>query len=336
MELHLKQELPFDNSLLFNGFLPESEADTLNLSLNEGKFRAAISISDRKRQLDDISDIPSDPEQLKRYINLPCSGLTMELLATDVPNDVVEALRANMPTEGTETFGKLVFDVVLGIQNSIIEFCRNVMKQYWLEPLTVNPDNYQSFLDERRTLWLDSDGNWKRFRVSRENSITIVCQVLEGGVDLESWRAMQIFIEQRRRASMRDVLIANCIKHLDQGNGRLAIVESVITLEAAIKQLLPKVILRLPGTPQIDEKMIDRLVEKAGLRNVAEVGLLMISASAKIDMGDIQMATEAIEVRNEIIHGPRRAVDGTTARKYVLAINRIVETFEHWIEIKTD
>jgi hypothetical protein len=130
---------------------------------------------------------------------------------------------------------------------------------------------------------------------------------------------------------MRDILIANSLKHLGEGNGRLAVVESVIALEAAIKQLLPKVIVRLPGAPKIDERDLDRVIEKAGLRTTVEVGFKMIMGSAGLAADDIKLLCDAIETRNSIIHNSRRSVDLELAQSYVNTIHNIMLSFERWV-----
>ena len=119
---------------------------------------------------------------------------------------------------------------------------------------------------------------------------------------------------------MIDTLISNSLKHLDENNGRMATLESVIALEAAINRLLPKVISRLPGVPQIEQSQISKLIEKAGLRATATVGLMLIQTPAGLNPEDIQIVGEAINARNNVVHNQGRLVEVALARQYVGAI----------------
>jgi hypothetical protein len=51
MNLTVILNLRFDHSLLFNGFLPESEEDKIEVGLIDGKYQIIIFLSDRNKQL---------------------------------------------------------------------------------------------------------------------------------------------------------------------------------------------------------------------------------------------------------------------------------------------
>jgi len=130
------------------------------------------------------------------------------------------------------------------------------------------------------------------------------------------------------------MLIANSLHHLDQRNGRVAVIEAVTALESAIKQLLPEVILSLPGDPQIKREelvsFLDRMMKDGGFKLATKVGLEVIKASAGLEDEDIELATQAIVVRNEVLHGGRRKVKISRANQYVTAIRSVIEALERW------
>ena len=330
MSLKLKLNLQFSGDLTFKGFLPETKADSLHFYLQERKYHVILYLSDREKQLSMLDDIPEDPKEIERIITLYCKGLTMEIEVADVDPEIIEALEASQPTEKTEYFGREIFNLVIEIHSMIVSYFRNIMKQYWIEFLTLNPDNYQSFLDEWNTVWLGSNSKWQRFFVVRKQVLSFTSYIHKNGVDRDTWGQISTFIEKGGRAPMRDVLIANSHQHLSQNNGRLAVVEAVTALESFIKQFLSKVILRLPGAPQIEEKQLDRLIQKTGLRLVTEVGLKMIMASADLRSEDIKIAAKAVEARNEILHGPRKGLEISLAQEYISAIERVIEKLESW------
>ena len=65
-------------------------------------------------------------------------------------------------------------------------------------------------------------------------------------------------------------MIANARVYPEIDNERMAVVEAVAALEAALKQLLPKLLSR-SVSPPLPEKSIDRAIEKMGLRLTTEI-----------------------------------------------------------------
>jgi hypothetical protein len=333
MSLHLKVNLAFPQNIMFSGFLPEAEADWLHVNLGEGKYRLTLYLSHRKKQLDNVSDIPTDPEELKHYVTLYCSSLTVEIEATEVDLDIVNALEAGQPAENTEGLAREIFDVVLEVHNGLVSYFRNMAKEYWLEPLAPDPRNYRQFIQHRwRLSWLDSRGEWRPFPFTKEVTGYLTAQLQERGVDRDKWTEVAPFIERGARAPMRHVLIANSLQHLSQRNGRLAVVEAVIALESALKQLLPGVILDLLGIPQTDamrlDEALDSLIHKAGLWPVTELGVEMIWTKAGPTREDIDTVRDAINVRHQVVHDPRREVSTSDAHEYVFAVRRLIAALE--------
>lgn len=323
MLLQLRLNLKFAGDLLFREFLPETEADALRLRLDG--YPVTLYLSDRGQQLSNISDVPTNPEELKRHQNLYCSGLTMEIEVEDPDPDVVAALEAREPTEETENFGREIFNLAVDVQRGLVDYFRNILKQYWVQPPNPDPRNYQNFLHQCGAVWLDSSGKWRRFNVVQEYTVHATVSISENGATRQTWARVSNFLEQDKPASMLDVLIANSLQHLHEEDGRLAVVEAVTALESAMKRPLARAIAGLPGAPQISEDLLNKLFEKAGLRTATEVGLTMTRAAAGLKEDDIQKVFDAIEARNNVIHGPQRTVEIESARKYVLAIKHVVE-----------
>jgi len=182
--------------------------------------------------------------------------------------------------------------------------------------------------------WLDSAGEWQRFPFPRRSMQHIAAQMLERGVDRDRWREVGPFIQLGARAPMRDVLISNSLEHLSEHNGRLAVVEAVIALESAVKVLLPKVVLRQLGLGQVEgmtlEPVLDRLIRKAGLWPVTEVGVELIWTESGLTREDVDTVRDAINARHQIIHDPRREVDISDARGFVSALRRFIGALEDW------
>jgi hypothetical protein len=329
MSLLIRLNLTFEDNLVFKQFIPDSESDALSLVLMNGKYRVKIYLSDRATQLRDLGELPDD---LSKHLSLHCGGLTLEIEVVDPKPEIVTSLEANHRTDETERFGVEIFSLILRIHNGIVSYFRNIQKQYWVEQISVDRRNWQNFLDRCEAVWCDSSGQWRRLLLVREYVIYADALFFQDGVDRTLWRQLVPFLQDGSRASIIDVLISNSMQYLEQDNGRLAVLESVTALEAALKRLMPQVVLRLPNAPQIQPSKLDRLIEKAGFRIVASVGLEMIGPFAELDSQDIGTVSEAIEARNQFIHGGKQYISVEEARKYVTTIKRIIQKLREWLD----
>lgn len=332
MSLHLKLKLNFPQNLVFKGFLPEKDADYLNLDYKG--HRITIHLSDRKEQLSNVGSLPTDPEQLKRRLNINCNSLTMEIEVIQPDPDVVAALEAEKPTDKTERFGQEISNLILEIHNMLVSYFRNILKQFWIEYLTMDPVNYQEFLDQHNTYWLDANGKWRPFFVVRQYTKRIMAIVYGNGVNRDMWTSVKPFLEEKNgKPPLRDILIANSLQHLSERNGRIAVLEAVIAFESTLKEIVPKMILNLPGDPQIKKgdlvKVVDDIMKDTGLKLATKVILSIIKDSVGLENDDIETVVDAIDTRNRIIHRSQRTVDISSARKYVKTIQKVVEGIEN-------
>jgi hypothetical protein len=125
----------------------------------------------------------------------------------------------------------------------------------------------------------------------------------------------------------RAQLVSESMQHIwfsDKRNPRLATVESVMALEAAIKELLPRFIRRLPGNPNPAAESLDKLIQEAGLRLVTSFVLEMLGETIGVSPQDIRLCQAAVERRNAIMHNGQRQVSIQEAETYVDAIDRVI------------
>lgn len=222
------------------------------------------------------------------------------------------------------------------VHNGIVEYFRNLGQQSWLEQKT--PDgfdaekNIQFVLKELRARWLDSEERWQPLNVRQRSLMMRFRSHFMDGVDIEEWRKVETFVEaflnSGKRASVIDVLIANSLQHLDRQNGRLAVIEAVIALEGmlVVKGSLSRVIVGLNNPSQLDGSLVDKLIEKTGLRLSVKVMLKANAERLGISAEDIDTVLESIEARNGIIHQKRKQVELEKAKEYVWAIRRVMAT----------
>ncbi|MBA3320983.1 MAG: hypothetical protein H0T45_05990 [Pyrinomonadaceae bacterium] len=340
MSLKLKATFQFagsdhSNVIVLEGFLPEAKEDGLQLNLRGGRYITVVYMSDRRKQKGNVTDPPNDPEELKHHRTLMVRGLTVEIEDTQPDPNVVAVLEANKVTKKIKEYALEIVDIVTQIHNGIVEFFRNYANQIWLEPIVYNPNSektLQYILSEVNLHWLGKDGTWQPFTVRGAAIAMTYRRDFGEPINREEWNQVapfvQSFIEKRKRAGLLETLIANSRKYLEEGDGRLAVIESVIALEATIKRALANAIVRLPNAPDVEKSELDRLIEKSGLRLVTSMVLKIISGAIGLSASDIESVGNAVDLRNKIIHNSKLQVNISEAETYVSAIARVTTTIQ--------
>jgi len=291
-------------------------------------------MTDRSRQLEYFSKIPTTQEELAKQAVLMCKGLTIEISDARPEPTLLNSLEINDWTEETRGHMAELVELAYEVHNGIVEYFRNLGQQSWLEPKT--PDgfdaqkNLQFVLEELHARWLDPEERWQPLNVKQRSVMTSFRSHFMDGVDIDEWQTVETFVEaflnSGTRASLIDVLIANSLQHLDRHNGRLAVIEAVIALEGmlVVKGSLSKVIVGLNSPSQLDSSLVDKLIEKTGLRLGVKVMLKANAERLGINAEDIDTVLESIEARNGIIHQKRKQVELEKAEEYVWAIRRVI------------
>jgi hypothetical protein len=340
--------LPFPKLLVFRGFLPETKAEGVHLRLSEGRYTATIYMSDRKTQSANVSDIPSSPEDLAQYVELFCKELTMELEIMEIDAEVLADLQGDRITDKTEEFGRALSQVIIGVYNNLIDYFRNIAREYWLQPLTLSPYSSRSpqgYFNRWQAMWLDEKGAWRRLLIGKyvnQGSTSVAGE--DDYVNKDKWLEIASFIEGGKQAPMIAVLLANSLQHLDQLNGRLAIVEAVAAIDAYVNFFLPTLLLRLPEaakklTKEIREAQelpdsttigkghVEKFIEAKGLRRTVDEVFKIIRTEVGLLTEDVKNVRDAIAERNQVLHFSKRGVEISKARGYFSAIDRVLKTF---------
>jgi hypothetical protein len=333
MNLRLRFDFEFD--LEFLGFLPEKGDDILKFSFDDGKFLGKLFMI-REKHRGWITDFAED--NIANQQNIYSKGLTFELEISDIDADLMQSIEIREVTDKTETFGKEILPIVLKVYSGIADYFRNVGLQYWIEPpnqaiLNLGYGSLQQLFNKFEARWYsEKDNGFNPLFVS--NQPIMIKATMRKGVDKEAWLKIPSLIESGYSPPMRKVLLANSFLHLNQNDGRLAIVEGVTAWENTYKALLAKVIVKLPGISSVREDALDKIIQNTGLRTITEVGLNMIKDLAGLDEKDISLVCAAIEERNRIIHQSQKRVDIEKAKQYIYAIKKVMDNFENWVNLK--
>jgi hypothetical protein len=275
--LRIRLDLSFESPIVFKGFLPREQINNLHFTLHDKRFEVRLFLSDPEKQLEMLQV----PETITNEMHLPCKGLTVELADYNPPASILQALEQGNYNEFTEAYGKELYELVVTIHNRIVDYFGNQQRQYWLSSIRSDPEMFDSHLSTMEARWQDSVGEWRKLRVTGRAVLSFKLSILGNGLSVDQIETLSNFLENKRQLPIWDVLLANAQRHLSEEEGRIAIVEAVAALEAAIKRLLPKLILSRLGTREIEEKHLEKFIQGAGLRSTAEVLLKLLARSEK-------------------------------------------------------
>lgn len=295
----------------WHGFLPDNQDDWLKFSTKQENKEVivTIGITDRSSQLDVIGDLDISKEL---YFLGNSLVITFQ---SEWSEDLVGLMGGDSKNEEVTKFRKDVESIIDNVYTRVIDLLRNQFEQYWLSP-TLPRDN-KVWNDAE---WLDSDGEWKPVFPP---TIYFVSRIRKQGISKGDWEKFGSLLKHNSRTDMMWTMIANARMYLEIDNGRMAIVEAVAALEAALKQLLPKLLSR-SVSPPLPVKLIDRAIEKMGLRLTAEVLFKYLEEKYQLGPENCKQCLSAIETRNTIIHNKQRHVSVSKAGTMVEAIAEIV------------
>ena len=320
--MRIKCELNFPKPLVFCAFLPEKHNSPLEFS--HDKYNILVYLSS-KDQLSKSRYPRIGMAEIRKLGNIHCDSLTMEIEVVDCDPEIIEALDVNSPNKKTEEFGKIISNLILDTQNRIIDYFRNIMKQAFLDQVNIDTRHYQGFLHRRNTRFLNSKGEWQELRPAINPHQRIDIIIYKNAVDKDKWIELSEFVLNGRKSKMIDILIANSIRYRSEKNGRMAVVEAVTALEAAIEHLLPRAIMNAMEIPNVTEKELNNFIEKAGLRQTASFLFKILQNVLGINEEDLEQLNKAVDTRNNVIHNQQREVPVETATKYVNVIKSVIE-----------
>jgi len=339
--MRLKLHLRFEQPLLFRGFLPEDDSNAIRITLEDGR-QIALYISDRQAQLSPYDIVPSDIEKLKQSEStINCLGLTLEMQIPDPSPGVLTALEEDDPQMEGHPLVEEVFDLALRARNGVVEYLRNVEKQYWLRPIVAGTYDHLHFLIDTDAQWIDRQGNWRPLPRSRpmadfptETTISGPDVILghSTAITQDRWVTsatafLRRFIESGYGAKKVDALVASAYSLLEQMDTSLAVVEAVRALELFVKSTFPKVVHRWTHAQHFDlqEADIDSLFKKAGLEAVSLLVFGLVGQGMGLDADIAKALREAVALRNSILHSGAENVAFSDANRCVSAIHKAVE-----------
>lgn len=320
--LVVRFQLNLPGFILCEGFTPTEEDGALEFDLGKGSIvgRLFDSVSDTESELDIRIENQYGPDIATLRDTVGKEAVfspILELRDSFPPIDVMVALNEGSVDLHTRAYGDRLLETVHRIQDCLIHWLRFSHNQFWLKSGDKRPDrkDLQGWLNLFNAVWLHPEEGWKRL-VLGDRMLSISIYEWEG-INKTKWTGLGervSLLMQGREIPLWQVLCANSVELLAQGNSRVAIVELVTALEIIVKQKL-----RAKLIPTLAEdagaRVIDKLVERAGFRAATE---MLLAMATKTDEAEPIM--KAIELRNQIIHCSRRAIHFEEARTCINAV----------------
>jgi hypothetical protein len=239
------------------------------------------------------------------------------------PQEIAELLRKFEVTKLSQDeenqlngFQSEIQTIIKQIAEKLIKNIRNHFGQWWIsENIPCDNNSFNTIL------WLDNDGKWKQ--IGRKIICLTLCMHVMG-LSKNNWQELGDRLKNDTNPDMIDIMIANAFAHIDNNNGRMAIVEAVGALEATIKRCLPSLLTTI-ADPPIPENLLDNAIEGMGLRLTTNICFTHLSNKIGLNSDDCSKCLVAIDIRNNIIHNQQRDVSLEKAREGVVAIDQIIQ-----------
>lgn len=301
----------------WDGFYPEDEKNWIEYKIEiDGKeILVKIGVSERPVTVDDSKDL-SNACFPSEYLNL-----TFTIECSD---DIIKKLRTSAEDEEIEEFRKEVMNIIEKLYYSIINILRNYFGQYWISPKLLRNKNVFY-----KAEWLDSE-DWKPIF---PRTIYFWSRMRLKGISKENWIKLGKLLSDKRKPDMIQVMLSNAWEHLENENYRMAIVESVTALEAALKQIDPQLFLK-DDTSRISKKTISNIIDDMTFEHALSLFIELLGDRVKLNPEDYKICLSAIDTRNNIMHNRKRNVLRSDAKRIILAVSEIISALSNLFIVK--
>jgi hypothetical protein len=322
------------HGLLFHRWLPDGPSDAIALDTGNENVELKVWFERRGFIRDGWIEFDYDRREVDldiigRQAVLDAGPLFGYLQISDLTDSEYEAVVENkIGSQEYINLGKKLAKLIYPPISRLIHVLRINYGQYWINELepwdsrNMSLGNY--FRSQLQLSWSIDDGaTWNNFQPT-EMVVNLTATVYSDDY-------YKVYLSEQDYRDLANVLIndyeptlgakALAISHrkLDDGDIRYAFIESVIALEIIINEVIHK----KSGT---STKTIDNVQSflNQPLRTQFAILALMIDG---ISTQDIELATEAINIRNKIVHNGWHPPECIDIRNNLMALLRVCSLF---------
>ncbi len=225
----------------------------------------------------------------------------------------------------------LLFSTVIfrKIHEKLTTYIRNIKRQYWLRSLN-NPRQY--FLEKELDIHIILDGktiNFSDIFTNRGERPSILDEILgQKPITKSDLKNIEdLFDDHSWSPSMYLILITNSFQHFSENRPHEAIISAVTALENAVSVFFPRVLPFIEGGVRLkleSPREFLNILKERSLSNIIKKGLKLFQN--EIISKNYHTILKAIDERNKVIHLSKRNLDLNEIKKYILAINDVIQT----------
>lgn len=228
-----------------------------------------------------------------------------------------------VPPEIDAVFRAIYADATWAL-NLLITSFRVAADQLWLEEIPSEPDYIGNFFRRVQIAELVA-GTVRHTLAAAPYAVTIDRggRSVANQVKIEAVRK----IVEKGRVPLAAELLANAERHYEQAHYRAAIVEVAAAIEATMHRFANR-----PDFSRLDAERVERLglpmskiVGDLGMRACVRLLLPLIVPEAVLDDYAVEGLVQAIELRNEVVHNGKRALDKEMVWDCLVATREFLE-----------
>jgi hypothetical protein len=237
-----------------------------------------------------------------------------------------------------EEHGREVLSLVRDGLNKLLTYARVEKGQYWLTPYAIDLDDMASHSVQFRARACVDDGPWFRWQPSQISRRTMVLALDQDPryFTPEDWPHAQKFLVSRERPNLIRQLLAGSEFLADSGSDRAALTEAASALEAAVHHFArsPRAGALLPSSlrERLGDGSLSTLADRdhLGFSRFVSYLLPILLPEEELPSALLRRCRDAIEQRNQIVHGEQRQVDPDRLKQFLTAVRTLCETLMRW------
>jgi len=292
---------------VFTRWIPDGETDSISLKVDDINAAIKIWFSRMGFVQDgfiefDYEKREVDPKILSQQAVLEAGPLIGSLELSDISaNEINVIVEEKINDEIYIRLGKRIVNLLYPPIIHFIEILRINYGQYWIKKLhkwdsrTESLGNYCH--NALKLTWSTDKQTWKSFSPTKQE-INLVGRMaadksFEKYITYEDWISIPEKIE-KTPVSLGGVILVSAHQYFDSGNIKQALIEGVTCLEITVSEIIKK---RFRDQRNLMDK-VTRFLELP-----LNIQLLVLTATIQeLDPKNVNMAIEAIKLRNEIVH----------------------------------
>ncbi len=316
-----KIELPLHQiigapALTFSKWLPLDEKDRIVVNEDDKKVEIWFDESCLYFSQKDID--------LEKHANVMCLKAYVDVTIFKVSKGLVEFLKNNIQkivqnddelVKQAKNLGETVYITCISGLNNLINYCRYVKNQYWLDEIHADIgriENFNNEVEAKATTNEKNTNDWFRWRPIHSDLIKVVVPDKKAYITKDDWEELKEFIGSGKRINFSLELISKAKVLTSYGYANNAIVDSVIALEIAlnefVKQPNREKLINLGADLEIDSSL-KKTFEKLGFRTAVKYLLPIILPKNLVDKSTFENVNELITIRQNIIHNGQKRVE---------------------------